>query len=255
MLTRLEKQWQTGAWTDVLRVTNTYDVNNNILTSTQEVSQGGALVNNQKMTYTYDVNGNPVTSLMEQWQGSAWGNLIRHTYAYDVNNNLISDVGDLWQSGAWITIQRLTYTFDSYGNSITGKYERFTNGNWHPYVVDLLNICMNNVWKIKTIYGYRYGAHFVTAGPAGMAYTPKNELFFRVFPNPAAEKINITYDAFNKAEKMTISICDINGRSILSHPMHQKDMQIDIAGLSKGLYLLRLEGKKGCMVKKFIKEK
>jgi len=37
--------------------------------------------------------------------------------------------------------------------------------------------------------------------------------------------------------------------------MHQKDMQINIAGLSKGLYLLRLEGKNGTIVKKFIKEK
>ncbi|MBP8041954.1 MAG: T9SS type A sorting domain-containing protein, partial [Bacteroidales bacterium] len=64
-----------------------------------------------------------------------------------------------------------------------------------------------------------------------------------------------TYDSFTKTDKITISVCDINGRLFLSQPMDQKDMQIDIAGLSKGLYLLRLEGKKGCMVKKFIKEK
>ena len=76
---------------------------------------------------------------------------------------------------------------------------------------------------------------------------------FTVYPNPAKDSITIKGNegtSFN-----SVSICDLNGRTILTKQFSgASDAQIDIAGLSAGMYIMTASSDKGTVTKKIIKQ-
>lgn len=63
-----------------------------------------------------------------------------------------------------------------------------------------------------------------------------------VFPNPANDKITISINN-NTYEETKIRIIDILGKEVFTTVTFNKVIQIDISGLSKGVYLVRLDSK------------
>jgi len=81
---------------------------------------------------------------------------------------------------------------------------------------------------------------------------PANEdVSFRVFPNPAADFINVKFDM--PASQLTIK--DIAGREIYhAATITGKSLRIDCAGIPAGIYFITVSGEKGSSVRKFIKQ-
>ncbi len=79
-----------------------------------------------------------------------------------------------------------------------------------------------------------------------------------VSPNPAGEVLNVEL-AVLKNQTLTLDVLDLQGQRV-REVFHQKNSQagllkmpVDLAGLPKGLYFLRLRGEGGVQVLKFIK--
>jgi len=70
-----------------------------------------------------------------------------------------------------------------------------------------------------------------------------------VYPNPATEKLTI--ESFQKS---TIDIFNIQGQIILRQQLQQDKTDIDISGLAKGVYILRLYGNDKTAVSRILKE-
>src|SRR5690606_29923150 len=72
-----------------------------------------------------------------------------------------------------------------------------------------------------------------------------------IFPNPTSGAIEIRYDGMN-AER--ISIADASGRLVLAKDIRgdRGRTQLDLSGLSEGVYMLTLEAAEGRIVRRLI---
>jgi hypothetical protein len=76
------------------------------------------------------------------------------------------------------------------------------------------------------------------------------------YPNPVSEMINLVFN-MKKPAQVKVDITDISGRTVISESNHiagMKDIRIDVTGLSKGIYLLKMCSGEEVIVKKFIKD-
>ncbi len=70
-----------------------------------------------------------------------------------------------------------------------------------------------------------------------------------IYPNPVCDRLNINID-----EKADMEIMNIRGQILVTKTLTEKLNNIDISGLTAGIYTLRIKTAKGVVVKKLIKQ-
>jgi hypothetical protein len=73
-----------------------------------------------------------------------------------------------------------------------------------------------------------------------------------IYPNPATDDITVEIPDFSR--DAAISIYNIQGKLIMQQQMSQVRSNVDISGLSQGLYMIKLITPEGIVTKKFIKD-
>lgn len=120
---------------------------------------------------------------------------------------------------------------------------------------DAFEINRNNV-----IYSYQHNRNpfidhpeFVNLiwDPGAASVHEKTTSHIRVFPNPAKDKIQVSY--FGKQAVDRVEILDLFGRVVLRKEAKKGNIQLDVSGLSKGIHFLRLLTEKGVEIKRFVK--
>jgi len=86
-------------------------------------------------------------------------------------------------------------------------------------------------------------------GAAGINDLKNNFDGFFIYPNPAQDNIIITAN-----ENAQLDIYNIAGKLIQNHAIAAKTSYININGLAKGVYVVKLTSMKGVFTKKLIKE-
>lgn len=81
----------------------------------------------------------------------------------------------------------------------------------------------------------------------------KSGLLFNVYPNPVKASLKIEFENPQK-ENYEISILDIQGKQVWKGRMNSSNALINVASLSKGVYVLQLKGAKAISRKKFVKD-
>ena len=83
----------------------------------------------------------------------------------------------------------------------------------------------------------------------------ENEFTFSVFPNPAFEKITLTFNS-DASQKFTLYLKDVTGRVILRENITPdqglNSLDVNIHDIAKGIYLLVLENEKQKAIEKLI---
>jgi photosystem II stability/assembly factor-like uncharacterized protein len=75
-----------------------------------------------------------------------------------------------------------------------------------------------------------------------------------IYPNPASDMINIELKQVSTSENALVSIHDIRGHLLLQEPVHKEKTEINILGLEKGIYMVKLTSSVRTEVIKFVKE-
>lgn len=73
-----------------------------------------------------------------------------------------------------------------------------------------------------------------------------------IYPNPATDNLTIEFPVFGIDDK-TIEILDLSGKIVATTQFSSFKVNMDISGLSNGVYFLRLSCEEGLITKKFIK--
>lgn len=80
----------------------------------------------------------------------------------------------------------------------------------------------------------------------------------RIFPNPAAELLNVSF-LTDRAESITCEIIDMNGKLVYGESRNHDgglfEQQISLSDLAQGIYFLRIRTEEGTTMEKFIKTK
>jgi hypothetical protein len=75
-----------------------------------------------------------------------------------------------------------------------------------------------------------------------------------VYPNPSTNKISIDLQSQNAVQNNIVSIYDIQGQAILQQTLKQEKTEINITGLAKGVYFLKVNNGRNTEVRKLLKE-
>lgn len=75
-----------------------------------------------------------------------------------------------------------------------------------------------------------------------------NEVFLKVFPNPATEKLFIQFNGWGGVKEITL--LDITGRSVFMRKSVDDNYEVDISSLPKGIYLISAKNESNHVVKK-----
>jgi hypothetical protein len=78
----------------------------------------------------------------------------------------------------------------------------------------------------------------------------RNEI--SIYPNPADNVITVSVKAFTSA--MDVSVYDILGQLQLKQTLYKNKQDIDISGLSKGIYMVKVLGGNNSSASMIIKE-
>ncbi len=73
-----------------------------------------------------------------------------------------------------------------------------------------------------------------------------------IYPNPATKSISFSLEQVNN--KATASLYSIDGKLVASLPIHNVSTSMNIAGLTKGIYILQINNGDQFLTSKFIKE-
>jgi len=79
-----------------------------------------------------------------------------------------------------------------------------------------------------------------------------NDLAINTYPNPVREILNIKIHS-TAQRSFHITIIDLAGREYFSSSINSEDQVIDVSFLPSGIYMLKLQDKKGIWVRKFVK--
>jgi len=80
--------------------------------------------------------------------------------------------------------------------------------------------------------------------------TPINE-HFTLFPNPAQGKFSLQ---LSEGENAQVEMFDMQGKSVLSQKVSEKESDFEVSSFAKGLYVLRVTNDKGVFTKKMLLE-
>jgi len=151
--------------------------------------------------------------------------------------------------------------FAEYDDSMTQEYKFHDPDNYliffrdHPSVLAneaspgfVSNIKItNNAWSAVEVE-----AEWEDFCASLLGITETAERRFQLYPNPAGERLNITfYDDHPDAE---LNVIDLSGKVLLRQYCSSENAQLDISSLPQGIYFLRVMDKDGNRVVKFVKE-
>jgi hypothetical protein len=132
--------------------------------------------------------------------------------------------------------------------------------------------CIDTVRKVKKLkyVTYKYDSAFICSQKkvnCGKNTSPLSEDVQRAVsftatemllsPNPASNRLNIAVTT-GRAGTYNAEVIDVNGRIILSHVVQLRaensSVNIDVAVLKRGYYMLKLSGNGKTLTKQFMKE-
>lgn len=96
---------------------------------------------------------------------------------------------------------------------------------------------------------------FSWATSVGTLNLDNNALVFSVFPNPAGSSVWVAFGQVLEASAQ-ISLFNVGGQLVRSERLAsgQERLQLDLAQLPKGIYMVRVETEKGAGVRKLVVE-
>jgi photosystem II stability/assembly factor-like uncharacterized protein len=201
-------------------------------------------------------------------------------YFFTVTNNFYrsSDEGKNWvlinqglPEGYMISIECYCFLNDYIGFTYSKEFGFYkttnSGGSWEKMWDGETNSHMNKMQCFKENDKYYivmandnrgtndiyYGVYDSTELFSGIKSTPDLSHKYKVFPNPANERLSISYSGFVAASTM-VRLYDISGKLILEKPLAMAETSLNISQLDKGIYVLKIEEENGVLVERIVKE-
>ena len=220
-------------------------------------------VNTAKIHYEYAID-NPLNHT--NYSDKCWGlTASDDPYGYTAHKPMDNDNGTVSPTAALASMpytpeesmKALKYFYRERGKDLFGKYGPYDafndNLSWvkesnigidqGPIVVMIENhrtgLLWHNVMKDADVQAglTKLGFQYQTVGYNKL----KESGSFTIYPNPASEKVYISYPGLNKNHPMTIKFYSMDGRLVKTEKLSNSDFSLDCSELQEGLYLIQLE--------------
>jgi len=126
-----------------------------------------------------------------------------------------------------------------------------------PTITGTVTTCRVKVTAIRNIFYDINDKNFTIAGVTGINSYAANSAYMQLMPNPANNQVTINVSGLSKDQKSNLVMYDMLGSVVLKDELSPKDSQslsYDIAGLSKGVYIVEITNSTQKVVKRLIKQ-
>ena len=268
IITTLSQVWTNSDWRNTEYHSYIYDDNENII-SHLHMLHAEEWVNYMYYSYLYDMKGNNILYSEQQWDNGAWINKIRITRSFDEFGNKLTELNEEW-STEWNNVLSAAYSYDESGNCLNYTSFYWNNQQWENYMKT------DYTYDQGMVYGTGYnwdGSNWVNAdswmdlqiryegelfyflgwwGSGAVVYFPdlfftnvstpsvKDEIDMSIYPNPAAECININLKNESSGQ---ILLLDLSGKVISAYDVDENQnsdlpITIPVNSLSSGVYFV-----------------
>jgi len=173
-----------------------------------------------------------------------------------------TDNGNSWTAGNGLNDQGHNYPqkFIAFDNTI---FLATANGVYksNDYGLNWMNTGCINAMSLAIIGDTLFagtGYHGIwkrrLSEMAGGIEDMKENRGLTAYPNPSSDKINIGFKKYSSVDNTTVSIYNIQGELLFQQPLKKDITEIDISGLKKGVYLIKLTSNKITEVTMFVKK-
>jgi len=134
-----------------------------------------------------------------------------------------------------------SYNVSPQGTIVMGSVTADVNGNWS------YSGTITNPLFVTTTQTDSEGntSAFSPYWPTGLSPLPENQTF-QIFPNPSTSVVNLI---FNSPAHRTISVKDITGRVVLTQETSETEVQINVANLPQGVYVVESFDPSGALLR------
>lgn len=176
-------------------------------------------VSQQRSVYHYNENGNNDRELIQGGEGSGWAKQEKVTRSYDDGNKLTNENYFYWQGSDWIKNGVVNYTYNNHESLKLVTWKSILNGQ--------VNL------GTRTRYFYHSGAERLVNDALQTINPASATSSVNVFPNPSTGNFTVKFD-----NKPIINLEIYN--SIGDKVMEQRSGDVDLNGMSKGMYFIRV---------------
>ncbi len=192
--------------------------------------------------------------------GAAFGDF-NGTGTPGLYNITLATGGLVLPANTWVKVafayDTLNGRFDWYSNSVTPALSGYLQGDggFEPDEFDILLYAtgvqngVNNVASIVKVDDYSINA-VATRNLSVTQLVADNT--FSVYPNPATNVVNIKSSVNTSIQ--TVSITDLNGRTVKTNTVSGNEAQINISDLASGVYMMNISSDQGSVTKKIVKK-
>ncbi len=274
-----------GKWIPQSKYEYTYDLNGNeitYLTYHWDVVQS-KWINGLKVESTYDTSGYPMHSVAFNWNQNSWEKDWKDEYTFDAAGYILSDIYSDWDTfiNNWRSISKDTYVYDADNNlsegidyqwDDAGKVWKKNLKNTYTYdktyssseilfpvlIQDLGDLSSNMLTERKAYNWQENKDKWEITMDQLFYYSKQTKLSadrfdipgLKIYPNPVPLGSELRIDSEAPIEKVTIF-------SLLGQKLKEVNDpagNIDLAGLSRGIYMIKIFSDKGSTARKLIKE-
>ncbi len=226
----------------------------NFRLTARDNKMGGGGVCYAAATVTVSSVAGPLTVTYPSATGITWASGSNQTVTWAVNGTNASPINCAnvnilisYNSGAtWTTV--MSNVANSGSQAITA-----------PTVTATIATCRIKVESVGNIFFDMSDKNFtITAGTSGIATTSSNNsIAMQLMPNPADDQVSVNLFGLNPSDKNTLVIYDMLGNVVKKEELSGKEnyeLNYDISGFSKGVYLVEVSGSNKKAVSRLVKQ-
>lgn len=231
------KLWFMNEWFD--QTTYTYDAQGRLSGSLYSYDHymNGDLMSYDRQTYTYDANGLLTLILNEECdiETGIWSITKREFFSYDANGNCTTYES---KTAGGSSIEKKVYEYET----------RLLSETFIPHTPEFDNpLLYQNHNTYHTMHYYRVDDNFDLQYLCDYLYnycgynsiSNAETLSLSLYPNPATDHLTIQAQEGDNL----MSIYSLDGKCVKVQRMNGTDLHVDLSSLSKGTYLVRVQGR------------
>ena len=250
-----------------------YDGSLNMNNETDQAWVAGSPVYTNQWARTFSSTNQLLTTVLSTWSGG-WVLSTRYTHAYDSTGNPISIQYDSYNTGTSAYVPNLLYTYSSFTGSHlpqTGYLQTWNNtgsGAWvnskkYNYGYNSFNQLLFSTgisWNISSgAYQYASGDpldnyYYQLYSAASVKSITGAGGEANIYPVPAQNMLHVDLN-WNEAQSATITILDMTGSIVRQWNAPsglQYNSAVSVNNLATGMYIVKITGEKGQIVKQII---
>lgn len=224
-----------------------------------------------KTTYTFDGNGRLLASYTTSLNQTSdvWETTAADTFNYDQNGNIIKRIN---YGAAFIDGQLIPFMpviNETYGYNSLNKLDQMETKSWNENTLSWVNASKYsfNYTNGNPSIGYMYNwnstsqaydslpaVRFLFALPTALNETGAIQVSdLAVYPNPATNKVFVSFAAPGAFEQPVIRLYNLSGQAFTTPVTFQNGVaELDISDLSSGIYSIQIQAGEHVIRKKLL---